>query len=504
VLRRHWLFIVVAVPALLLRADAELGYRWQSWFNDSFSYVRAAVLLQPETQRVSGYPVLLWLLSPFHSLALITILQHLVGFGIGFLVYWLARERFGARAWVAVLAAIPVLYDAFQVQLEHLVMPDIWYAAFIIAAVAVMLGGRKPSRRGTGAAEAPVRRGGLGGIAPPGIYRALLAGLLIGVADIVRSAALPLVAVFVVFLLIIVTGGWLAKARVVVALLVACAVPVLAYASWFDDNYGQFAMTDSTGIFLYSRVITFAQCDKMGTLSPQLRALCVDTPLSERPPGEEYIWRSYSPLVKLSANPFNPTTNKLAEKFAIRAIESQPLDYARAVLDDTWKTFDWSRTPFPDAPTYDEYLFGYSSVPVPTYSTASIYGYHSYEAYFVRGDPTTRVVNPWASIIRGYQRYVWLPGTIYGLLLLFGLCGIAATWRVRGRYALLPWGVSLAMIVVPAATASFDYRYVLPAVPLACLAAAMVAGPVLGRFRRSAGAATETGDNQRDLTPDTA
>jgi hypothetical protein len=500
VLRRHWLFIVVAIPALLLRVDAELGYRWQSWFNDSFSYVRAAVLLQPETQRVSGYPVMLWLLSPFHSLALITILQHLIGLGIGFLVYWLARDRFGARAWVAVLAAIPVLYDAFQVQLEHLVMPDIWYMALIVSAVAVLAsGGAIPPRP-------PLRTGGSPPPVPPGPTwrRAALAGVALGVADIVRSAALPLVAVFVVCLLIIVTGGWLAKARVVVALLVACAVPVLAYASWFDDNYGQFAMTDSTGVFLYSRVITFAQCDKMGTLSPQLRALCVDTPPSDRAPGEEYIWRSYSPLVKMSANPFNPTTNKLAEKFAIRAIESQPLDYARAVLDDTWKAFGWSRTPFPDAPTYDEYLFGYSSVPVPTYSTASIYGYHSYEAYFVRGDPTTQVVNPWAAIIRGYQRYVWLPGTVYGLLLLFGLFGIAATWRVRGRYALLPWGVSLAMIVVPAATASFDYRYVLPAVPLACLAAAMVAGPVVGRFRRSAGAATETGDNQRDLTPDTA
>jgi hypothetical protein len=482
VLRRHWLFIIVAIPALLLRADAELGYRWQSWFNDSFSYVRAAVLLQPETQRVSGYPVLLWLLSPFHSLALITILQHLVGLGIGFLVYWLARERFGARTWIAVLAAIPVLYDAFQIQLEHLIMPDLWYAALIIVAVALLLSARSAI----------------------GWRRALLAGLLIGVADIVRSAALPLVAVFVVFLLITVTGGWLARGRAVVVLLVACAVPVLGYASWFDDNYGQFAMTDSTGIFLYSRVMTFAQCDKMGTLSPQLRALCVDTPPSQRPPAEEYIWRSYSPLVKMSADPFNPTTNKLAEKFAIRAIESQPLDYVRAVADDVVKAFGWSRTPFPDAATYDEYLFGYSSVPVPTYSTASIYGYHSYEAYYIHGDPTTQVVKPWAGIIRGYQRYVWLPGTIYGLLLLFGLAGIAATWRNRGRYALLPWGVSLAMIVVPAATAEFDYRYVLPAVPLACLAAAMVAGPVVGRFRRPAGAAAEAGDNQRDLTPDTA
>ena len=40
----------------------------------------------------------------------------------------------------------------------------------------------------------------------------------------------------------------------------------------------------------------------------------------------------------------------------------------------------------------------------------------------------------------------------------------------------MPWLISLALIVEPAATAEFDYRYVLPAVPFACLAAAMAFG----------------------------
>jgi len=485
VLRRHRLFILVAIPALLLRADAELGYRWQSWFNDSFSYVRAAVLLQPETQRVSGYPVLLWLLSPFHSLALVTILQHLAGVAVGFLVYWLARERFGARTWIAVLAAVPVLYDGFQIQLEHLIMTDVAFEFLIVVAISGLLLARDPV----------------------GWRRAAVAGLLIGVADVIRSAALPLLVVFVVFLLVT-SPNWLARARTAAALLVTCALPVLAYAGWFDASYGQFAMTDSTGVFLYSRVMTFADCPQMGNLTPELRSLCTNVPPSKRPPAEEYIWRAYSPLVRASSDPFNPVTNKLAEKFAIRAIESQPLDYARAVFDDTWKAFGWPRTPYPDAATYDEYLFGYSSVAVPAYATPSIHGYRSYEAYYVRGNPSTQVVSPYAGIIRDYQRYVWLPGTVYGLILLIGLAGLVLTWRDRGRYALLPWGVSLGMIVVPAATAGFDYRYVLPAVPLACLAAAITAGPAVGRLRGGlAGTgrpAAEAGHDDRDLASDPA
>ncbi len=91
--------------------------------------------------------------------------------------------------------------------------------------------------------------------------------------------------------------------------------------------------------------------------------------------------------------------------------------------------------------------------------------------------------------MRVYQKYVFLPGTLLGVLLAIGVGGMVAAWRRLGGEILLPWAIAVAMIVVPAATAEFDYRYLLPAVPFACLAAAMVFGPGHPVGDRMAGAA---------------
>ena len=75
------------------------------------------------------------------------------------------------------------------------------------------------------------------------------------------------------------------------------------------------------------------------------------------------------------------------------------------------RSFDWNRSVFPNGQTYDAYLFGYQSLAIP----GSPYrGYPSAEAYYVRGNPATVVVNPFAEVIRVYQRYVWLPARCTG------------------------------------------------------------------------------------------
>jgi hypothetical protein len=451
-LTQHRLFVLALIPALLLRVDAELGYRWQSWFNDSFNYVTTAVTMQLDPTRVDGYSVYLWLLSPFHSYALVTISQHVMGLLIAVMIYALARHRFRAPSWVAVLATLPVLYDGFEIQLEHLIMSDTLFLFLVMAALTLVLWWPRPPA-----------------------WACLLAGLLLGLSAVVRSTGLPLIAVFAVYLIIrfALDRRWLSLLAAAAACCVAFALPVAAYEGWYDVQHSEFTMTDSTGVFLYSRVMTFADCSKL-QLPADLLSLCTTVPPDKRPLAQDYIWYPNSPLDRFPAPKFSPLPNKLAEQFAVKAIEGQPLAYARTVFDDTWHSFDWTRTAFPNDGTYDEYLFGYHSLSVP--AGRSYGGYSSTAAYYARGNPETAVVSPFAAVIRIYQRYVWLPGTVYGLILLVGLGGPVLAWRRIGAEALLPWACSVALIVVPAATAEFDYRYVLTAVPFGCLAAAMAFG----------------------------
>ena len=490
----HRLFILALIPAILLRADAELGYRWQAWFNDSFLYVQDTVHFNLDPTRVSGYSVLLKILQPFHSYALITILQHLMGLAVAVMVYALARHRFGAPAWLATLATVPVLYDGFEIQLEHLILSDVPFL-FLLTLATTML---------------------LWDPAGPSTRRSAVIGLLLGLGVVLRSVGEPMLAVFVVYM-IIRRFNW----RKIAALLVVGVVPAFIYAGAFDLEHGQFAMSDATGVFLYSRVMTFAECSKMNVPTDELW-LCTNVPPDQRPIAQAYIWTAATPLDGYSPPKFAPVPNKAAESFAIRAIEAQPVDYAKAVFDDTWRVFGWKRQVFPQAATYNEYLFLPQGLPIPTWDNAHLGRYTTYAGAYLQGNPETQVVNPFAVIIRDYQKYIWLPGTVYGLVLLIGLGGLVLAWRRLGGEALLPWATSLAMIVIPAATAEFDYRYVLPAVPFACLAAVIAFSPgtagraglerladavrrtVSGTAEVASAPAGQASDDERDLATDGA
>lgn len=442
-IRRHRLFAAVLAGAAVLRAVVMLGYPPAMWFNDSYSYVYDAIHTFTATNHPSGYSAFLLLLLPFHSFTLVAAVQHLMGLALGAGIYAVARRR-GLPAWGAALAAVPVLYDAYQVQLEQQVMSDALFMLLVTGAVVLLAWRDRVSL--------PV---------------ALAAGAALGCAMLVRSAGLPLLAVAALCLLIrgglpILRTGW----RPAAALLAAGAVPVAGYLFVYHLQHGQYAVTESDGTFLYGRVQTFADC-RVIQPPPPLARLCDPRPPSQRTIAVEYIWRTSDPLWKLGSGLWTPKVNGLAERFAVRAIAAQPLAYAQAVAGDTWRAFGWTHDIGYDRRTELLYLFSDPPPQIPNW------GYWPALHAFQPGLSQPRAVQPFAGFLGLYQRAVYLRGTLLGLILLAGLAGVAARWRRWGGDVLLPWAVAVVLLVLPVATSGFSYRYLIAVVPPACLAAAL-------------------------------
>jgi hypothetical protein len=459
--RANPLFTVVLAVAVLLRAVTMLGYRPIMWFNDSYEYVAAALRLEPYVIRPDGYSFFLLLLEPLHSFALVAGLQHLMGLAIAVMIYAVLRRKFRLPKWGATLAAVPVLFDAYQIQLEHLVLSDVLFTFLMVTALTLLLWHDSPSWRVTA-----------------------LVGLLLSMATLTRTVGLPVLLVAIGYL-VIRRVGW----RPLTAALLACAIPLLAYSTWFYSWHGKFNTTNSSGIFLYSRTMDFADC---GRFKPPVEEipLCTEVPPAERPMATQfYIWSERSPLHRLPGKTFDETKNQLASDLAKRAIVAQPGDYAQTIAKDFFRVFEWRRTTFPDKLTYSMYEFGTKEKGLPNWVSVKGGTAASDARLYERGRASTDIAEPFAAVIRGYQDVFYMRGSMLGAILLIGLAGMIPLWRRLGGVAMLPWITAVGLLLAPAATAEFDYRYVIPTVPLACLAAAITfstipRSKIAGWFRR--------------------
>jgi hypothetical protein len=86
-----------------------------------------------------------------------------------------------------------------------------------------------------------------------------------------------------------------------------------------------------------------------------------------------------------------------------------------------------------------------------------------------------------------YDRWFFTCGPLFGLILLTGLGGVVRIRRSPARLtwcrrsgSMLPWTTAVVLLVFPIATADFDYRYLLPVLPFAGLAAALSFAPMRG------------------------
>ena len=469
VVRANRTFSIILLAAALLRLIVMLGYPPAMFFNDSYNYMVDAVTKTPDAVRSDGYPLFLYVLLPFHSLNVVTGLQALMGLAMGTGIYAVLRHR-GLPWWGAAIPALPVLFDVFEVQLEHMIAADVLFYALVTLVLVLLCWWDRPP-----------------------LWIAVLAGLATGYATTVRTVGEPLL-VIVVIAMLLRRMGW----RRVAATAVAGVLPILGYMVWFHSSTGKYALDESTGTFLYSRVQSFADCNRMDP-SAKLRVLCDPRALKDRPSSQEYLWSDDTPLATLTgpnnANRFTPQIESLAMQFAERAIEKQPLDYAKVVASDTLRTFRWTREGTNDIGSSSagnlegsgsKFRFESPSVEAkieaaPGWVTTDPANAHAARDFGGATYGETSVNQPWSDLLRAYQKVFYLRGPFVFLFALVGAVGVWLGIRRRtrvpgtgwGGLPLLPWLVGVALIVLPPMTAGFSYRYVLAAIPAVCLAAGL-------------------------------
>src|SRR4029077_2434670 len=133
-IRAHRTFAALMLAGGLLRVVVQIAYWPAVQFPDTGSYVYTAHHLAPGIWHPVGYSVFL---RPFlwtHSVALVTVVQHLLGLGCAVLLYVLLRGlRVGGP--LAALATTPFLLDPMQVYLEQYVLSDVLFAFLLVLTV---------------------------------------------------------------------------------------------------------------------------------------------------------------------------------------------------------------------------------------------------------------------------------------------------------------------------------------------------------------------------------
>jgi hypothetical protein len=410
---------------------ATLAYRPALIFPDSVSYLDNVTRFKPYTIRPLGYPAFLKLLPIGHQLAVIPGAQHLMGLAIGVALYVLL-VRLGVPAWGAALGAAPVLLDAYQVNLEEFILSETLFEALLVAAVAVLLWRPRP-----------------------GYARLAVAGLLFAAVALTRANGLVLVVPGLVAALAM-RAGWRGLALMVAAF----AVPLIAYAFWFQSTNGSFGLTSYGGRFLYARVAPFADCSKFSVPADE-RVLCPAGTPGHRPTTdgssvEFFMWSEGSPVFKIADN---EQRGKLAGAFAKRVILHQPWKYTTTVLHDFFRSFALTRSTHHGELPVSRWQFQLDYPTLTPYLTKTIQEHGGTHARVVRGP---------ARILRAYQKGGYLPGTVLAIALVAAL--VAALGFGRGSELRIGSAVfaSLGVLILGVAVLAnqFSWRYQIPSLVL--------------------------------------
>jgi hypothetical protein len=487
--RENRLFTWALAAGAVVRLFAVLGYPGALWFaGDTYVYLGSALRPQPNLSKSTGYSFFLRALLPFHSLTLVVVLQHLMGLTDGVLIYALLRRNKVSKTW-ATIASLPMLLDGYIIEDEHLIMTEALYTFLVMVAMAMLLWKPRLSW-----------------------WKALVIGLLVGYAVIVHTEGEAVIALFPLFALLRgrawkTLAGW----GMTIVMCLGILVPYGGYEAWFHEHNGSYNTTMAEGFFLWGRVSSFANC---AVIKPtgELATVCPTQPIADRTPPGDYIWHAayvhsdMNSICTVTAKgakvcgPVSPAGNALLTKFAIKAVEAQPLDYVKTVVRGVLLSFGFPRIGYPDPGTTYYYEFHahyvtakYNMLPPDNPKNPAdtwIPGGTAGQDWLSYGHEKPGVVDPvFAYPLIVYERVVFTWGPLLALIFLVGLGGVLSVrrrgwklrtfrlrWEIRGT-TMVPWIAAVALLVTPVMVGDFDYRYLIPVIPLASLAAGLAFAP---------------------------
>jgi hypothetical protein len=463
---------LVAILVLLAGALIRLVFMaaWRPAFMgypDAIVYIQMAQgSLFGDPIHAVGYPLFLRVLHDITPHLSTTIfLQHVLGLASGVLVYLTVR-RAGGPSWLGLLPMAIVVLNGSEMFLEHSTLTEALYifveSAALYAAICAV-----QSRRA--------------------LAWAAVAGILLGVGATVRVVGLPLVPVFVVWLLLGASVPWRRQLPVAAAAAAGAAVVLGWFVIAQHQQTGYTGLTPRAGGWnLYARVAPFADCSKF-TPPKGTQVLCESTPVSRRARVEQYDYDvSVSPAVKAFGLPFvsSPESNRKVAAFARAAILHQPLEYLETVAKG---------------------MFGYTQ-PLPPHSEGLKLG-DGYEKFFhhVLFDPANNElartsVLPYYRPIRAYdvhpsqmrflfryERATRIDGILLAILLVLSLLGPFVTQGRTRSAVVLIMVVTWVSLVVPVATHWWDSRTTVPVLGPLVAAAAFGGWGLVPAVRRARG-----------------
>jgi hypothetical protein len=449
--RRHWLFAILFSGGVVLRVLTQVAYRPALLYIDSDRYLRGLSALDP-----LGYRALLWPLQRFGGLAGAAAVQHLLGLAMAFALYVVLR-RHGMWRWAAAVATMPVLLDAYQIELEQTIMPDVLFESLIVAGLAMLLWRHAPAA-----------------------WMLIVASLMFGAAVDVRQVGEVLIIPALLFALLSAVG-WRQRLTHGMLTVISFSIPVIAYMTVQYAVAGHFSMTQRNAYIFYGRTAAAADCATLRIPADE-RALCPSREAVDALGIDGLVGDPAGPLQRYRPPP-GMSIEAMADRFEWTVVTQQPMAVVGAIDGDFLKLFALTREQSPGDTPISRWQF---QATYPTYPPVITL---KYVASVEPGGGAPAVIKPLAALLRGYQLHGgYAPGPLLALASIAGLAGICSLGGPRGMHSARARGSALVMttafsVLLVSDSFEFSWRYQLPAVVLLPSAGVLGLAAITARLR---------------------